>query len=54
MTDAEYPEKAAFILINTVLMDFRETFAQDSSVYMYPTSDQKLPYPALETFLRKW
>lgn len=27
ITDNEYPEKAAFILLNTLLMDFRESMA---------------------------
>jgi synaptobrevin family protein YKT6 len=33
ITDGEYPEKAAFILLNNLLMDFRETFAMNPSAY---------------------
>jgi synaptobrevin family protein YKT6 len=33
MTDNDYPEKAAFIMLNNLIMDFRETFANDPSVY---------------------
>ena len=39
ITDNEYPEKAAFILINNILMDFREKFANNPSVYENATSD---------------
>ena len=33
VTDPEYPERAAFILLNNLLLDFREYFAADPSVY---------------------
>jgi synaptobrevin family protein YKT6 len=33
ITDMEYPERAAFILLNNLLLDFREYFAADPSVY---------------------
>lgn len=33
ITDNEYPEKAAFILINNLLMEFREKYSADPSVY---------------------
>ena len=29
IADAEYPERAAFILLNNLIMDFRETFASN-------------------------
>lgn len=54
ITDNEYPEKAAFILINNILMDFRETFAANPSVYENATSDANLKYENLEIFLKKW
>ncbi len=54
ITDNEYPEKAAFILINNVLMDFREQFSNNPQVYENATTDQTLSYSALEEFLKKW
>ena len=42
ITDNEYPEKAAFILINNILMDFREKFAHNPSIYENATSDVNL------------
>ena len=29
VTDNEYPERAAFILLNNIIMDFRESFSND-------------------------
>lgn len=54
ITDAEYPEKAAFILLNNIIMDFRETFASNPEVYENATSDIALKYDSLEVFLKKW
>ena len=54
ITDNQYPEKAAFILLNNLLMDFRETFAADPSVYENATSDLNLKYENMEVFLKKW
>jgi len=39
ITDPEYPEKAAFLCINNLLMDFRNFFEADPSIYMSPTQD---------------
>ena len=33
ITDKEYPEKAAFILINNVLLEFRDLFAGNPLVW---------------------
>ena len=54
ITDNEYPEKAAFILLNNLLMDFRETFAANSRLYEEATHDAGLKYENLEIFLKKW
>ena len=56
ITDADYPDKAAYILLNNVIQDFREYFAADPDVYENAVSDLdgKLPYPNLEGFLRQW
>lgn len=53
ITDSDYPEKAAFTLLNNILMDFRECFP-DSAVYESTTSDITLKYDSLEMFLKKW
>ena len=54
VTDNEYPERAAFILLNNLLMDFRETFADNPSVYENPREGASLKYDNLEVFLKKW
>ena len=54
ITDNEYPEKAAFILLNNLLMDFRETFAANPKLYEEPAADVNLKYENLEIFLKKW
>jgi len=56
ITDNEYPEKAAYILLNNLILDFREYFAADPSVYENAVTDLngKLPYPNLEGFFKKW
>ena len=57
ITDAEYPERAAFILLNNLLLDFREYFAADPEVYTEAVQDMtggKLPYPNISQFLKTW
>ena len=33
ITSMDYPDKAPFLLINSLLLDFRDTFSRDPSVY---------------------
>ena len=54
ITDTDYPEKAAFILLNNIIMDFRETFAANPAVYEDAVQDAGLKYENLEIFLKKW
>ena len=56
MTDNDYPEQAAYILLNNLILDFREYFSADPSVYENAVTDLagKLPYPNIEEFLKKW
>ncbi len=54
ITDAEYPEKAAFILLNNLLLDFRDSFSENPSMYEEVKGDTALKYPNLEVFLKKW
>ena len=51
--DNEYPEKAAYMLLNNLILDFREYFAADPSVYEDAVTDLsgKLPYPNITEFL---
>ena len=53
ITDLEYPERAAFILLNTLIMDFRENFP-DPAMYENYTTDANLKYESLSIFLKKW
>ena len=56
ITDNEYPEKAAFILLNNLILDFREYFSGDPTVYENAVADinKQLPYPNISDFLKKW
>ena len=56
ITDNEYPEKAAYILLNNLILDFREYFAGDPSVYENAVRDiyDQLPYPNISQFIKKW
>ena len=52
----EYPERAAYMLLNNLILDFRDYFAADPTVYENAVADLvgKLPYPNLATLLKKW
>ncbi len=52
----EYPERAAYMLLNNLILDFRDYFAADPSVYENAVADLvgKLPYPNLAILLKKW
>ena len=54
ITDNEYPERAAYMLLNNLILDFREYFAADPSMYENAVTDLKLPYPNIDEFLKKW
>ena len=44
-------------MLNNLLLDFREYFAADPSVYQEAVVDMtggKLPYPNIQDFLKKW
>lgn len=44
------------MLLNNLILDFREYFASDPSVYEDAVNDLngKLPYPNIDEFLKKW
>ena len=52
----EYPERAAYMLLNNLILDFRDYFAADPTVYENAVADLvgKLPYPNLANLLKKW
>ena len=52
VSDNEYPDKAAFIMMNKVLMEFREQFA--SSGVLETTKDQPVKFASLEKYLQEW
>ena len=56
ITDNEYPEQPAFIMLNTLILDFRDHFASDPSVYENAVTDLagKLPYDQINVFIKKW
>ena len=51
--DLEYLERAAYMLLNNLILDFRNYFAADTTVYENAFADLvgKLPYPNLATLL---
>ena len=51
MTDAEYPEKAAYALLNKVILEFREAYGKSLAKI---TADTQLQFPALEALLKEW
>lgn len=51
MTDPEYPEKAAFLLINKVIMEFREQHGKGLDMI---SKDTEIKFPPLEAFLKDW
>lgn len=44
------------MLLNNLILDFREYFASDPSVYEDAVTDLsgKLPYPNIDEFIKKW
>ena len=56
ITDNEYQEKAAFILLSNIILDFRDFFSADPSVYEDAVTDLdgKIGYPNMDGFLKKW
>lgn len=48
--DNEYPEKAAYIMINKLLSEFNTQFAS-SGIIESATTDQKLNFPSLERYM---
>lgn len=51
MTDAEYPEKAAYSLLNKIIMEFREKHGKGIDKV---TADTPIAFPSLEAYLRDW
>lgn len=49
--DAEYPEKAAHIMLNKILNDFRTKFGSQLDNI---NSDQNMQFPELEQYLKTW
>ena len=56
VADNEYPQDSAFLVINSLALDFREYFEGNSDVYEDAVVDMdgKLDYPNAETILLKW
>ena len=54
ITDDKYPDDAAYMGVNKLLMDFRDHFDENSHLYMEATESTKLEYPKLAEFLAKW
>lgn len=51
MTDAEYPEKAAYTLLNKLIMEFRDQYG--SGLHKI-TADTPLKFDSLEQYVKDW
>lgn len=51
--DNEYPERAAFIMLNKLMMDFREQF-KGTGVIENAKSDNAVKFAPLEKYLQEW
>lgn len=51
MTDQEYPEKAAYSLLNKIIMEFRDQYGGGLDKI---TEDTTLKFPSLEQYLKDW
>ena len=54
MTDNEYPERAAYTLLNKLIMDFKEEFAGKDILRKDYAGDCAVKFPAMEVYLRDW
>ena len=54
ITDSEYPEEAAFQLLDKLHTDFRLYFYKNQSVYKEAKVDTALKYPNIEKYLKEW
>lgn len=51
--DNEYPERAAFIMLNKLMMEFREQF-KGTGVIENAKSDNAVKFAPLEKYLQEW
>ena len=54
MTDNEYPERAAYTLLNKLIMEFRDQFQSAGVLDQDPIEKKPLKFPQMEIFLRDW
>lgn len=54
ITDMEYPEESIFNMLGQIIIDFMETFENDTEMYMEAEEDTNLKYDKLEEFLKVW
>ena len=54
ITDNEYPERAAYTLLNKLIMEFRDTFQPQGLLDRDLTEDHPVEFERIETYLREW
>ena len=54
LTDNEYDERAAYTLLNKLIMEFRDTFQPTGILDRELTADHPLQFANLEIYLREW
>ena len=54
LTDNEYDERAAYTLLNKLIMEFRDTFSPTGILDQPLTADHPVQFPKLDDYLREW
>lgn len=54
ITDLEYPEASAFNMLGQIIIDFMETFENDTEMYTEQEEDTQLKYDKLEEYIKVW
>ena len=54
MTCNDYPERAAYTLLNKIIFDFGDKFNGTDVLTKDPTPGKQLEFPELEVYLRDW
>jgi len=54
MTSMDYDERAAYTLLNKLIMEFRDQFQASGVLNLELTADHPLMFPQMEVYMREW
>ena len=54
ITTSDYDERAAYTLLNKLIMEFRDTFQPTGILQQNLTADHPVTFAQLEVYLREW